>query len=183
MGCWNEIDPITNTSIEAGDSVVAVLLSESGMKRPWWHGSWWQIYDDVEGVFKGTYDYYGWIHEHKSVERLDFRSVLFHKFNWDAIIQEFGVTDRAPFRSKFDVISARWSLDEDGRPQHLDELVAIMSFASRCKISLSAGFAYKGHQTDYKDEIKHHRFRQKLVDDGLKVMKKVYLDRRCMDHE
>lgn len=170
MGCWNESDAVTHTALEGDDPVVMVVLTERGKSRNWWIGPWFDIPRDIEAIHKGTYNGYGWIKEKEASFdmdiRPDYRSVFFHQDTWNAILAKYGPTKDLPINS------LSW---KDKSPEHLEELVAVMNFASSVRIDLSCGLPYKGAQSNYQEDRKNLDFHMELMASSIRRMDECYL--------
>jgi hypothetical protein len=162
MGCWDETDAITHAPIHGGEPVVMVLLTQKGTDRSWWTDPWLFVRDCVEGVYKGSYNEYGWISEIPEWEgRPDFRAIFFRESVWDTICK----MQPKPEEPRGKV----------GEIAFIDELTAVTAFACRNRLHLNVGLDYKGCQSYYPEHKKDYEAYLQLLQDEWKQASERYL--------
>lgn len=89
MGCWEETCAVTRTPIFAGDPVVMILFKDQRQFKyrfQWFLENDGDAHTQVEALYFGTYNDYGWINE---VEDPTYdkheRAAFVHRWAWDRV--------------------------------------------------------------------------------------------------
>lgn len=171
MGCWQETEAITHTSIIRNESVVMVILTKEGAESHWWLGSWSDLPEYIMEIHKGTYDDYGWINELSFHDtdygrrRDDARTVFFRQSVWDEICRRSPPGEKCP----------KWAWEGES-PQYLGELIKVMNFGAYARLHLGVGLAYKGMQQNYWHDKKFYDFYRELEGDAWGTLELNYID-------
>jgi len=135
MGCWQESDAITTHPIFAGDEVVMIFLTHSGLKNNIMLRDAYSLKYSVGFIKKGVYDDYGWLEDLDDPDDTDEKythpqchTIFVARHVWDTIVKT-EVRANDPKGIEF-----------------MNELATVLDFACRCRIDLKGPLATKGLQ-------------------------------------
>jgi len=161
MGCWNETCAVTHLPIFYNEPVVMIILTNNGVNRNWWNGSYYELANSLQEIHEGHYNDYGWIQEIKTSEdeRLDFRSIFIHKKVWNDIMSSPYKEDKA-YQLYFKHLN-----NNEATKKYESEIICLCNYANSLRLNLNAGIAFKGcQQSDFNKYIDHLEIVKKQIE-------------------
>lgn len=167
MGYWEETCAITSLPIDAGEEVVAVVLSDDFNERienPF--GSSLTDFDVVQSIRKGHYNWYGGLEDDENLNP-DAKVLFFKRVAWDSIIYDCPETDIYPQMGKYVEEAIKLSEGyELGREvvDCLDEFAGIVCFCMYIRRDVVSTLVYKGWQDARQTSVYYRRWAQLVYD-------------------
>lgn len=179
MGCWNETCALTGLPIKENDRVVMVLFREESFTIPKKHfdeQNFEKILFCTHGVFRGTYNEYGWIKELKE-DKVRFgenawtKNIFFFEEAWDLALSHNDLFTKIDGEIVQNEIKSflLFAKDEgykiDMDYPWLKDLVKVFAIAHKERIDLFSGSTFSGSQgydVQFRKKLKDKFFNQKI---------------------